>query len=177
MSLDGHVLWKRIVVGPCCPFAIIGKPSAAAPVVTPPTAFKKRRRLPVDACLRDFLPLLLIFRVMRCSSDFFCARRRRWAMFVACYKPGDWSTGESHAAIRLKLKHYRHRVAPCPKGSQIVVTNDAGRFATVKRKDGSSGGDGAPLAQRLGKRAGVDILELASDGHAARETCHAQIAR
>src|SRR4029079_3923222 len=107
MSLDGHVLWKRMVVGPCCPFAIIGKPSAAAPVVTPPTALRKRRRVPVDACLDNLLPVLLALRVMRAPPKF-GAPRRRWAIFVACCEPGYREQTKRVQSSACAVVHYRH---------------------------------------------------------------------
>src|SRR6185437_12108193 len=67
MSFDGHVLCQRMLIGPC-DFAIIGKPSAAAPPVTPPTAFKKRRRIPVDSFPTALLTTLLL-RVMASSPE------------------------------------------------------------------------------------------------------------
>src|SRR5512137_985259 len=46
MSLDGQVLCQRIVIGPACPLAIIGKPSAAPVAAAPVAAFRKLRREP-----------------------------------------------------------------------------------------------------------------------------------
>src|SRR3954469_8326185 len=44
MSFDGQVDWKRIDTGPVWPFAIIGKPSVAAPAATPLAAPRNLRR-------------------------------------------------------------------------------------------------------------------------------------
>src|ERR1700719_2015331 len=43
MSFDGHVDCQRIEIGPVCPFAIIGKASAAPPA-TPLAALRNLRR-------------------------------------------------------------------------------------------------------------------------------------
>ena len=44
MSFDGQVLCQRIVIGPVCALAIIGKPSVAAPAVAAAAPVRNLRR-------------------------------------------------------------------------------------------------------------------------------------
>src|SRR6185295_16772769 len=45
MSFVGHVDCQRIVIGPVCPFEIIGKPSVAPPATTAVALFRDFRRV------------------------------------------------------------------------------------------------------------------------------------
>src|SRR4051812_6719633 len=101
MSLDGQVDWNRMLIGPVWPFAIIGKPSVAAPATVPPAARRKPRRVAffvgapagVAGCLRVMFP-----PGMDCARDerlLWPARRTARGGFSSV-RPGRtiaWPTG------------------------------------------------------------------------------------
>src|SRR5678816_4150070 len=89
MSFVGHVDWKRMLIGPAWPFAIIGKPSVPAVAAVAVAAFRKRRRPPVFcgvAAARD-LSLIGVLQV-RCGTR----RGVVWvpALFVAWAPRSRW---------------------------------------------------------------------------------------
>src|SRR5262252_3605568 len=72
MSFDGQVDWKRMLIGPVWPLAIMGKPSAAPVVATAAVRARNLRREAASGFLDCSLLISVSFgKAMGCPGVFF----------------------------------------------------------------------------------------------------------
>src|SRR5437773_400942 len=112
MSFVGHVDCQRIEIGPVCPFAIIGKASAAPPA-TPLAAFRNLRRFAAtprsavltlpDGDLRAMFPPAALAR----SADVGASVKRRAATYLPRPAPPPGLTPDlAEATLTIREEHH-----------------------------------------------------------------------